>query len=176
MGICRYLPYSRSSAVSLPCFSVVSYERGFSVYNFQSWWIATVKYWSDCSWAIISFRTVYDHDLLSNLFLILEYKGKPSCWAELRTPVRELQRHFWATGSELSQPEVRPSLLFYASNAKKFVLLSFFSLIKTIYSRVWSKPLPCDVKCPLPVDARRSKNAADKADTEAFPVAWNSTI
>ena len=40
---------------------------------------------------------------------------------------------------------------------KKFVLLSFFSLIKTIYSRVSTKPLPNDAKSPLPVDIRRSK-------------------
>ena len=40
---------------------------------------------------------------------------------------------------------------------KKFVLLSFFSLIKTIYSRVSTKPLPNDSKSPLPVDVRRWK-------------------
>ena len=40
---------------------------------------------------------------------------------------------------------------------KKFVLLSFFSLIKTIYSRVSTKPLPNDAKSPLSVDVRRSK-------------------
>ena len=41
--------------------------------------------------------------------------------------------------------------------ANKFVLLSFFSLIKTIYRRVSTKPLPNDAKSPLPVDVRRSK-------------------
>ena len=41
--------------------------------------------------------------------------------------------------------------------AKKFVLLSFFSLIRTIYLRVSTKPLPNDAKRPLPVDGRRSK-------------------
>ena len=40
---------------------------------------------------------------------------------------------------------------------KKFVLLSFFSLIKMIYLRVSTKPLPSDAKSPLPVDVRRSK-------------------
>ena len=39
----------------------------------------------------------------------------------------------------------------------KFVLLSFFSLIKTIFPRVSTKPLPYDAKSPLPVDVRRSK-------------------
>ena len=42
-------------------------------------------------------------------------------------------------------------------DANKFVLLSFFSLIKTIYSRVATEPLPNDAKSPLPVDVRRSK-------------------
>ena len=42
-------------------------------------------------------------------------------------------------------------------DANKFVLLSFFSLIKTIYPRVWTKPQPNDAKSPLPVDVRRSK-------------------
>ena len=41
--------------------------------------------------------------------------------------------------------------------ATKFVLLSFFSLLKTIYSRVWTKPLLNDAKSPLPVDVHRSK-------------------
>ena len=42
-------------------------------------------------------------------------------------------------------------------DAKKFVLISFFSLIRTIYQRVSTKPLPNDAKSPLPVDVRRSK-------------------
>ena len=47
--------------------------------------------------------------------------------------------------------------LFICLDANKFVLLSFFSLIKTIYPRVSTKPLPNDAKSPLPVDVRRSK-------------------
>ena len=47
--------------------------------------------------------------------------------------------------------------LFICLGANKFVLLSFFSLIKTIYQRVSTKPLPNDAKSPLPVDVRRSK-------------------
>ena len=39
-------------------------------------------------------------------------------------------------------------------DTNKFVLLSFFSLIKTINPRVSTKPLPNDA---LPVDVRRSK-------------------
>ena len=42
-------------------------------------------------------------------------------------------------------------------DANKFVLLSFFSLIKTIYPRVSTDPLPNDTKSPFPVDVRRSK-------------------
>ena len=47
--------------------------------------------------------------------------------------------------------------LFICFDTNKFVLLSFFSLIKTIYPRVSTKPLPNDAKSPLPVDDRRSK-------------------
>ena len=47
--------------------------------------------------------------------------------------------------------------LFICFDANKFVLLSFFPLIKTIYPRVSTKPLPNDAKSPLPVDDRRSK-------------------
>ena len=41
--------------------------------------------------------------------------------------------------------------------AKKFVLISFFSLIRTIYLRVSTKPPLNDAKRPLPVDVRHSK-------------------
>ena len=42
-------------------------------------------------------------------------------------------------------------------DANKFVLVSFFALIKTTYLRVSTKPLPNDAKSSLPVDVRRSK-------------------
>ena len=45
----------------------------------------------------------------------------------------------------------------FSLEANKFVLLSFFSLIKTIYPRVSTKPLPNDARSPLPVDVHRSK-------------------
>ena len=54
-----------------------------------------------------------------------------------------------STGSE-------PFSLFICLDANKFVLLSFFSLMKRIYPRVSNKPLPNDAKGPLPVDVRRS--------------------
>ena len=47
--------------------------------------------------------------------------------------------------------------LFICLDANKLVLLSFFSLLKTIYPRVSTKPLPNDAKSPLPVDVRLSK-------------------
>ena len=55
-----------------------------------------------------------------------------------------------STGSEALSP-------FICLDANKLVLLSFFSLLKTIYSRVSTKPLPNDAKSPLPVEIRRSK-------------------
>ena len=54
-----------------------------------------------------------------------------------------------STGSE-------PFSLFICLDANKFVLLSFFSLMKRIYPRVSNKPLPNDAKGRLPVDVRRS--------------------
>ena len=54
-----------------------------------------------------------------------------------------------STGSE-------PFSLFICLDANKFVLLSFFSLMRRIYPRVSNKPLPNDAKGPLPVDVRRS--------------------
>ena len=70
--------------------------------------------------------------------------------------LRSLRAHFkdvfeghTSTGSE-------PFSLFICLDANKFVLLSFFSLIKRIYPRVSNKPLPNDAKGPLPVDVRRS--------------------
>ena len=47
--------------------------------------------------------------------------------------------------------------LFICLDAIKFSPLTFFSLLKTIYPRVLTKPLPNDAKSPLPVDVRRSK-------------------
>ena len=55
-----------------------------------------------------------------------------------------------STGSEALSP-------FICLDANKLVLLSFFSLLKTIYPRVSTKPLPNDAKSPLPVDVRAQK-------------------
>ena len=47
--------------------------------------------------------------------------------------------------------------LFICLDTTKFVLLSFFSPIKTIYLRVSTKPQPNAAKSPLPVEVCRSK-------------------
>ena len=58
--------------------------------------------------------------------------------------------------------------LFICLDANKLVLLSFFSLLKTIYPRVSTKPLPNDAKSPLPVDDRRSKTLLLKLPNDRF--------
>ena len=68
----------------------------------------------------------------------------------LRSLAKDVFEQGTLTGSETFS-------LFICLDSNKFVLLSFFSLIKTIYPRVSTKPLPNDAKSPLPVDVRRSK-------------------
>ena len=53
-------------------------------------------------------------------------------------------------------------------DAKKLVLISFFSLIRAIYLRVSTKPPPNDAKRPLPVDVRRPKTLLLKLPIEYF--------
>ena len=50
----------------------------------------------------------------------------------------------------------QPFSLFICLDANKFVLRSFFSLMKRNYPRVSNKPLTNDAKGPSPVDVRRS--------------------
>ena len=57
-----------------------------------------------------------------------------------------------STGSEAS------SFIIWLE-ATKFVLLSVFTLIETIWPKIWAKPLPMNEKDPLPVDLRRSKTS-----------------
>ena len=56
---------------------------------------------------------------------------------------------------KLTESEALP--LFIRLDCNKFVLLSSFSLINTIYPRVSTKPLTNDATCLLPVHVRRSK-------------------
>ena len=80
-------------------------------------------------------------------------------------PFREWIRSFDEVLGKLSKDvfELRTSTgseafsLFICLEANKFVLLTLFSLIKTISPRVSTKPLPNDAKSPFPVDVRRSK-------------------
>ena len=64
------------------------------------------------------------------------------------------QRRFWATHVNRKWGLLT---MYTCLDSSKFVLLSFFSLIKRIYPRVWTKPLPADAKSPIPVDVRRPK-------------------
>ena len=67
-----------------------------------------------------------------------------------------------STGSE-------PFSLFICLAANKFVLLSFFSLMKRIYPRVSNKPLTNDAKGPLPVDVRHSTTLLLKLPNQYSP-------
>ena len=63
--------------------------------------------------------------------------------------------------------------LFICLDANQFVLLTFFSLVKTIDPRVSTKPLTSDSKSPLPVDVRRSKMLLLKLPNVWFPgLSW----
>ena len=71
-----------------------------------------------------------------------------------------------------------PFSLFICRDANKFVLLSFFSLMKRICLRDSTKPLPNDAKGLLPVDVRRSKTRLLKFpnDGRKRPGILNKTI
>ena len=75
--------------------------------------------------------------------------GRNVIYAVLESLSKDVFEGRTSTGSE-------PFSLYICLDANKFVLLSFFSLMKRIYPRVSNKPLPNNAKGPLPVDARRS--------------------
>ena len=99
----------------------------------------------------------------------------PSPWRLKRTKRNKLEGRTDILGS-LSKDvfERRTSTgseafsLFIRLDTTKFVLLSFFSPIKTIYLRVSTKPQPNAAKSPLPVDVRRSKTLLLKLPTLEF--------
>ena len=93
-----------------------------------------------------SFR---DFSAMSVLFLH-SLPCTPQKHAVIGSLSRDVFERRTSTGSELFS-------LLVCLDANKFVLLSFFSPLKTIYSRVSTKPLPNDAKSSLPVDVRRSK-------------------
>ena len=63
--------------------------------------------------------------------------------------------------------------LFICLDAIKFSLQTFFSLLKTIYPRVLTKPLLNDAKSPLPVDVHHSKTLLLKLPTDKIQRPWN---
>ena len=74
---------------------------------------------------------------------------------------RRFERHTSTGGETFS--------LFICLDANKFVLLSFFSLMKTIHPRASTKPLPNDAKSPNPVDVRRSKTLSWPGLEKSWP-------
>ena len=82
-----------------------------------------------------------------------------------RTSIGNLSKNVFeprtSTGSEAFS-------LLICLDANKFVLLSFFSLIKTIYQRVSTEPLPNDAKSPLPVEVRPSKTLLLKLPINSY--------
>ena len=78
------------------------------------------------------------------------YRRPPSLTKILGTLSKDVFEPRTSTGSEAFS-------LFICLDANKLVLLSFFSLLKTIYPRVSTKSFPSDAKSPLPVDVRRPK-------------------
>ena len=77
-------------------------------------------------------------------------KHRPRKASLLESLSKDVFERRTSTGSEVFS-------LTICLDAKKFVLISFFSLIKTIYPRFSTKPPPNDAKRPLPVDVRRLK-------------------
>ena len=118
-------------------------------------------------WSIFLFRTsqarnwgnkIHDSIYLWILSIMARSRNLQSHKGSLSKDVFERRT---STGSEAFS-------LFIYLGANKFVLLSFFSLIKTIYRRVSTKPLPNDAKSPLPVDFRRSKTPLLKLPNETL--------
>ena len=96
--------------------------------------------------------------------------GKDSCGFPIGTLSKDVFERRTSTGSEAFS-------LFICLDANKLVLLSFFSLLKTIYPRVSTKPFPSDAKSPLPVDVRRSKTLLLKLPNNILYVsAWRKEM
>ena len=108
------------------------------------------------------FREVLYHIFRLDVFLVFEVVTR----IILGTLSKDVFERRTSTGSEAFS-------LFICLDANKFVLLSFFSLLKTIYPRVSTKPLPNDAKSPLPVDVRRSKTLLIR-DRSLF-IAWGGS-
>ena len=58
-------------------------------------------------------------------------------------------------------------------DASKFVLVSVYSLIKTIWPKLWAKSLPKNENSPLPFDERRSKTSLFKFSNMVY---WRPSL
>ena len=103
-------------------------------------------------WAASQKRTMllYLHVTDTLNFVVWTTGSVPSVSALIGNLSKDVFERRTSTGSEVFS-------LLICLDANKFVLLSFSSLIKTIYPRFSTEPLPNDAKSPLPVDVRRSK-------------------
>ena len=103
-------------------------------------------------WAASQKRTMllYLHSTDTLNFVVWTTGSVPSVSALIGNLSKDVFERRTSTGSEVFS-------LLICLDANKFVLLSFSSLIKTIYPRFSTEPLPNDAKSPLPVDVRRSK-------------------
>ena len=109
----------------------------------------------DCSlWqetAVATFKNTFPFCMIDAILVWLEgWTERGDLDQEIRSLSKDVFERRKSTGS-------KAFTLFICLDANKFVLLSFFSLIKTIYLRIWTKPLRKNTKSPLPVDIRRLK-------------------
>ena len=113
-----------------------------------------LKSWAHCMPTV---QTVFTRE--RQLCICNSLKKQPRLLGSLSKDVFERRT---STGSEAFS-------LFIYLDSNKFVLLSFFSLIKMIYSRVSTEPLPNDAKSQLLVEVRRSKTLLLKLPNYTAP-------
>ena len=109
-------------------------------------------------------RTVQYKNIL-NCFNLHQHVQRPTC----------VNRHRYLRLESLSKgvferrrsTRIEVFSLTICLDAKKFVLISFFSLIRTIYLRVSTKPPLNDAQRPLPFDVRRSKTLLHKLPVDS---------
>ena len=115
------------------------------------------------------------HSSMSYLNFVPRVLSYPPPWGRTRSYTvpfilsKDVFERRTSTGSEAFS-------LFICLETTKFVLLSFFSPIKTIYLRVSTKPQPNAAKSPLPVDVRRSKTLLLKLPNFARRRTWELNL
>ena len=109
-------------------------------------WCCANHCWFACLW----WRGYCPVSFWSLILRHLETATVKSLINSLRSLSKDVYERRTSTGSEAFS-------LYICLDSNKFVFLSFFSLIKRMYPRVSTKPLPNDAKSPLPVVVRRSK-------------------